>query len=84
MHYRGSRRREKGVERLHNKIMAGNFCNLGKRKRHPDPGISGCSKRGKSKETYNKHSIIKLSRVNDKERILKAQEKNNLLPTVPR
>ena len=46
--------RDKGAENLLEEIMAENFPNLGKEKRHPDPESLENSKQDEPKETYTK------------------------------
>ena len=79
LHYRGSRRRrERGAESLFRGIMAQNIHNMDK---ETDIQIQENLQRLLNKMNLNtqRHSVIKVSRVTDKERILKVPRENNVL-----
>lgn len=49
------------------------------KKRHPDPGVPEHSKQDEPKEAQRRHTIIKLSKFKDRERILKAAKDKQLV-----
>ena len=67
MHYRGPRRkREKGPKKIVKEIIAENFINS-----QPSPGSSESSSRINPKRNPLRHRVIKLTKIKDKDQILK-------------
>lgn len=73
---RRDRQREK---RFFKKIMAENFANLGKKIDIQIQKAQRISNRTKTHTKYIRHIIIKLSKVNDDERILKIAREKQLV-----
>ena len=74
IHNRNSRRREKekGIEKLSEEIMAENFPNLKKETNIQIQETQRAPNKLNSKRPTPRHIIIKMAKVKDKERILKA------------
>ena len=75
MHYRGPRRireREKGPEKIFEEIIAENFPNLGKETFTQVQEAQGVPYRIKPKTNTPRHTVIKMTKIKDKEGILKA------------
>ena len=73
MHYRGPRRkREKGPKKIVKEIIAENFINS-----QPSPGSSESSSRINPKRNPLRHRVIKLTKIKDKDQILKATREND-------
>ena len=83
MHYRvpEGEEREKEPEKIFEKIIAESFQNLGKGKDIQVQEVQRNPNRMNPKRNTLRHIIIKMVKVKDKERILKAGRKTNLLYT---
>ena len=73
------RRREKGPEKLLEEIVAENFPNLGKETDIQVPEAQRVLKKMNPKRHIRRHIIIKMVKVKDKERILKAAREKQLV-----
>ena len=74
MHYRGLRRRRER-ERTRENISRDYSQKLplhGKGKSHPSPGSAESPRQDKPKENTMRHIVIKLTKIKDKEKLLKA------------
>ena len=75
LHYRGPRRRrKKGPEKIFEEIIAENFPNMGKGivyQKHRVP------RKINSKRNTLRHIVIKLTKIKDKDKLLKATGKND-------
>ena len=74
----GGEEKEKGAENLQEEIIAENFPNLGKETDIQIQEAQRVPNKMTPKRPTPRHIIIKVSKVKDKEKILKQQEKNNL------
>ena len=75
MHYRGLRRRrerEKGAENIFENIIAENFPNMGKETVTQVQEVQRIPYRMNPKRNTPRHIVIKMTKIKDKERILKA------------
>ena len=71
-HYRGPRRRrEKGPKKIFDEIIAVNFPNMGKEIVNQVPG------RINPRRNTLRHIVIKLTKIKDKDKILKATSEND-------
>ena len=71
-HYRGlRRRREKGPEKIFEEIIAKNSLNMEKKIVNQVQEAQS-PRKDKPKEEHTKHIVIKLTKIKDKEKILKA------------
>ena len=66
--------REKGPEKIFEKIIAENLPNMGKGNNQPSSGSTESPRSDKPKEEHNrdKHTVIKLTKIKDRDKILKA------------
>ena len=74
MHYRGPRRRrerEKGPEKMFEEIIAENFLNMGKETVTQVQEAQTVPGRINPKRNMLRHILIKLTKIKDKEKILK-------------
>ena len=69
--------REKGTENIFENIVPENFPNMGK-KRHSGPRCTVSSNKTNPERCTSRHIIIKIAKIKDKERILKAAKSNKL------
>ena len=82
LHYRGlRRRREKGPEKIFEEIIAENFPNMGKNSLTQIQEAQQVPYKINSRRNTLRHILIKLTKIKDKEKILKAvreKERNNI------
>ena len=73
-HYRGPRRRrrEKGPEKIFEEIIVENFPNMGKERATQVQEVQRVPGRIKPRRNTLRHTVIKLAKVNDKEKLLEA------------
>ena len=83
MHHRGARGKEKeqGTENLPEKIMKGNFPNLAKEINMQVQETQSVPNKINAKKPTPRHIIIKMPKVKDKERILKAAREKKFVTT---
>ena len=72
MHYRGPRRREKGPEKIFEAITAENIPNMGKEIVNQVQEAQGVPGRINPKRNTPRHILIKLTKIKDRDKILKA------------
>ena len=70
------RRKRKGDQNVFEEIMAGNFSNIKKETDIQVQEIQGVPKKMNPNKPTPRHMIIKMARLKDKERILKAAREN--------
>ena len=77
MHYRGpeGEEREKGPEKIFEEIIAENFCNMGKKITNQVQKAQRVLGRINPRRKTLRHIVIKLSKIKDKDKILKATRK---------
>ena len=80
LHYRGPRRRrEKGPEKIFEEIIVENFPNMGKERATQVQEAQRVPGRINSRRNTLRHIIIKLTKIKDKEKLLKAtREKQHI------
>ena len=74
-HYRGPRRKtekKKGTEKIFEEIIDENFLNMGKERENQDQEAQTFPYRINPRRNTTRHILIKLSKINYKEKILKA------------
>ena len=71
--------KEKRIDYLFEKIMTENFPNLVKEKNHTSSKSKECPKKMNPKRLTSGHIIIKMAKINDKERMLKAAWEKELV-----
>ena len=75
-HYRGERRRrEKGPEKILEKIIVKNFSNMGKEIVNQVQEAQRLPGRINPSRNMLRHIVIKLTKIKDKEKLLKATRK---------
>ena len=73
LHYRGPRRRrEKGPEKIFEEIIIENFPNMGKEIATQVQEAQRVPYRIKPRRNMPRHIVIKLAKIKDKEKLLKA------------
>ena len=78
MHYRSPRRRrEKGPEKIFEEIIPENFPNMGKEIVNQVQEAQRVPGRINSRRNTPRHIVIKLTKIKDKDKILKATRENN-------
>ena len=80
MHYRNTRRRrerEKGIESVFEEVIAENFPNLGKEIVSQAMEIHRSSNTRDARKTTQRHIVIKLAKIKNKDRLLKAARERN-------
>ena len=77
-HYRGPRRRrEKGPEKVFEETLAENFPNMGKEIVNQVQKAQTVSTRIDPRRNTPRHTVIKPAKIKDRDKILKATEKND-------
>ena len=72
-HYRGPRRRrEKGPEKIFEEMIVENFPNMGKEIATQVQGVQRAPGRINPRRNMPRHTVIKLTKIKDKEKLLKA------------
>ena len=72
MHYTGPRRREKGPEKIFEEIIVENFPNMGKEIATQVQEAQQVPYRINPRRNMLRHIVIKLEKIKDKEKLLKA------------
>ena len=69
--------REKGIESVFEEVIADNFPNLGKKIIFQAMEVHGSPNTRDPRKTKPKHIIIKMAKIKDKDRVLKAPRERN-------